>query len=593
MNERHASIYAQERGYAVIMSLLIFTAVTVVILIGLVRPVVAAHAAAKAQIETTQAFLVANSAAEDSLYRLKNDMELDASVLTLSTGQAEIAVADISEGKRVTIESAQGEFERTVEVVVEQGEGTNFHYGLQTGIGGLSLSGSSGIDGNVYSNGDITGSGSVYITGSATVANASNPLADQSNGTVFPPTYGVSFGGNATPQDAAQSFWVGTTTPVTSARLYIKKSTNNWMNNVTVRITTDSSGKPSGTTLATATLGATAVTTSYNYLSVPFSSSPSLTPGTTYWMVLDTSTTWGSYYTLAASSATYGNGVGKTGAWSSSGGGTWTDTSPSGLDTYFDIYVGGDTGLIDDVSIGSDGGDAWAHEVNDSDVSGTIYCQAASGNNKACDTSRPDPVEQPFPVSDGNIADWKAQAEAGGVTSGNVSYGGSTKASLGPRKIVGNLTVSNSAELTLTGVIWVTGNVTVDGSGVVELSSSYGGNSGIIIADGRIANGGSGRFEGSGTDGSYILVATTSACPSGAGCSGLPAISVSGSGESTIFNAQQGTISFSGSAHTKQATAKRIELSGSAEITYETGLADMSFSSGPSGGWNLTDWEEI
>lgn len=583
-----------ERGYTVILSLLFFTAISAVILIGLVRPVLAAHEAARAQVATTQAFLVANSAAEDVLHRLKSEMELASSVtLTLASGEAEIAVADTDDGKQINIESAAGDFERSLELVVEQGEGANFNYGLQVGTGGLTLSGSAGVVGNVYANGDITGGGSAYITGSASVANTSDPSADQSNGTVFPPAYGVDFGGNTTPQDAAQSFQVSTTTAVTSVRFYIKKSTTNWMNNITVRLTTDSSGKPSKTTLASATLVATQVTTSYNYLSVPFSSAQSLTPGTTYWLVLDTATTWGSYYSLGASSATYASGIGKTGAWSSSNGGTWNNTSPSGLDIYFDVYVGGDTGLIDDVDIGGSGGDAWAHEINDSNISGTAYCQAASNTNKACDTSRPDPVEQPFPISDGNIADWKAQAEAGGTTVGNVSYGGSTQATLGAQKIVGNLTVSSSARLTITGTIYVTGNVTVDGSGVLKLSSSYGENSGVLVADGRVSNGGSGKFQGSGTAGSYILVVTTSDCPASGSCSGNPAISASGSGESTIFNAQNGTIDFSGSAHTKQATAKRIIMSGSGTITYETGLADMSFSSGPSGGWNLTDWEEI
>ena len=583
-----------ERGYVAILSLLFFTAISAVILIGLVRPVLASHESVKAQIATTQAFLVANSAAEDALYRLKNEMDLDASVtLTLLTGEAEIAVADTGDEKQITVNSAMGDFERTLEVVFEQGEGTNFNYGLQVGTGGLSLSGSAGVVGNVYANGDITGSGSAYVSGSATVANTSDPTAAESNGTVFPPAYDITFGGNTTPQDAAQSFQVSTTTAVTSVRFYIKKSTNNWMNNVTVRLTTDSSGKPSKTTLTSATLSATQVTTSYNFISIPLASAQSLTPGTTYWVVLDTSTTWGSYYSLGASSATYATGVGKTGTWSSSSGGTWNDTSPSGLDIYFDIYVGGDTGLIDDVDVGGSGGDAWAHEINDSNISGTAYCQASSNNNKACDTSLPDPVEQPFPISDGNIDDWKAQAEAGGITNGNVSYTGSAQATLGAQKIVGNLTVGNSAVVTITGTIYVTGNVTVDGSGVLKLSSSFGENSGVLVADGRVSNGGSGRFQGSGISGSYILVVTTSNCPDGGSCSGNPAINASGSAESTVFNAQNGTINFAGSAHTKQATAKRIVMSGSGTITYEDGLADMSFSSGPSGAWNLSSWEEI
>src|SRR5690606_9206371 len=119
-----------------------------------------------------------------------------------------------------------------------------------------------------------------------------------------------------------------------------------------------------------------------------------------------------------------------------------------------------DTGLIDGVTVGSAGGDAWAHEVKNATVHGTIYCQSSSNTNKACDTSRPDPVEQPYPLSEGNILDWKSQAEAGGVHNGNMSFGGADTASIGPLKINGNLSIGAGATVTLTGTLWVTGNIT-------------------------------------------------------------------------------------------------------------------------------------
>ena len=43
----------------------------------------------------------------------------------------------------------------------------------------------------------------------------------------------------------------------------------------------------------------------------------------------------------------------------------------------------------------------------------------------------------------------------------------------------------------------------------------------------------------------------------------------------------------------KEVSGYLIEAENSAEVTYETGLANLLFTSGPSGGWNLTDWEEI
>ena len=580
-------------GYTVILSTLLFIAIAAVILFGLARPVLAAHSSAAAFESSTHAFLAGNSAAEEALYRLKTGKELDANeTVTLANASAQIAVSDTAEGKQVRVDAASGEFERDIEVAISQGEGASFHYGLQAGQGGFVMSGGAGIYGNVYSNGDVIGSGGPFITGSATVANASDPVAEVSNAGAFPPAAQIDFGGNATPQDMAQSFQVSTSTPVTSVRFYIKKSTTGWMNNITVRLTTDDGGEPHKTTLATASIGASSVTTSFNYLGVPFTSTPTLTPGTTYWLVLDTGTTWGAYYSIGAAASSYADGVGKTGRWRNNNGGDWDDTSPVGLDSYFDVYVGGDTGLISGITIGTGGvGDAWAHAVNNSNVQGTIYCQAGSGNNKACDTSQPDPVEQPFPISDGNILDWKAQATAGGVTTGNVSYGGDDEDTLGPQKIEGDLSVGSGATLDITGMVYVTGNVTVSGGAKIRLHNSYGSSSGVIVTDGRVTVSGGGQFQGSGETGSYILVVTTSECP--VGCGGSPAISVSGGTGSVVLNAQKGTLSFSGGASAKQATAETIEMSGGTTVQYETGLADISFSSGPSGGWNLLNWEEL
>jgi hypothetical protein len=469
---------------------------------------------------------------------------------------------------------------------------------MQAGQGGFQMSGGAGIYGNVYSNGDIVGSGGPFITGSATVANASEPTAHQTNSGAATPPHAVNYGAEpaVSPQDAAMSFRVATSTPVTSIRFYIKKNNNNWMNNTTVRITTDNGGKPSKTTVASGTISAPQVTTAYNYLSVPFTSNPVLNQNTTYWIVFDTAVTWGSYYTLAATNNTYANGVMKTGTWSSSNGGTWNATSPATLDAYFDLYVGGDTGLISGVTIGSAGGDAWAHDVQNSTVSGTIYCQGGSGNNKACNTSRTDPVQQPMPISDGNIIEWKSVAEAGGVLNGNQSYQGGTIASIGPKKIVGNLDVGGGAVLTLNNTVWVTGNINISGGARVKLGSNYGSTSGILVADGKIEMTGGGNMQGSGTSGSYILAVTTSQCPyvSGCGSNGSnQAIKVSGGTGSVVLNAQNGMLEFTGGASAKQATAKTVVMSGGTTVNYESGLADINFYSGPSGSYNLISWDEV
>ena len=469
----------------------------------------------------------------------------------------------------------------------------SFNYGLQVGQGGFDLSGTAGIIGNVYSNGDIVGSNGSYVTGSAVSANVADPVAVVSNTGVVDPLYGIEFGGSTKPEDAAQSFSVSTTTPISSLRALLKKSGSASMNNITLRIVSDNSGKPSKTTLAQATISAPTITTTFNYISIPLDSHASLTPNTTYWIVFDAVPVASQYYVLGANDSEFAGGGPKTGTWASSNGGTWNNTVPSTLDAYFDIYVGGSTGIIDGITVGTaTTGDAWSYEVKDSTVAGTIYCQTDSGNNKTpCDTSRGLPVQQAFPISDGNIQDWKTEATDAGATT-TLSYGGGTY-ELGPIKINGDLDVGSGAVLHLNGTVYVTGNISVGGNATIKVNPSLNNKTVVLVTDGRIQSNGGGQFAGSGTPGSYILLITTSTCPTGAGCSGSNAVEINGGAGSVVINAQKGTLQFGGGAEAKQATAYKIIMGANSTVTYESGLSNSVFTSGPSGAWNISSWEEV
>lgn len=586
-----------QKGQVIIINTLLFFALSTAIIFAVTSPVISSYQTTKSFSKSKQAFLVANSASSEALYKLNTNKTLSsAETVTLAQGSATITVADTSEGKTVSIDSDVDSYQRNYQLSLSTDSGVSFSYGLQTGQGGFDMSGGAGINGNVYSNGDVIGSGGPYITGSAVSSNVTDPLIVTSNnsGTIDPPNQ-INFGGNTTSQDAAQSFTVSTSTAVSSVRILIKKSGSAWMNNVTMRIVADNSGKPNKTTLAQGDISASMVTTTFNYLTIPLASTISLTPGATYWLVFDTSTTYGQYYVLGANNATYATGTARTSVagWSSSNGGTWIATSPTTLDQYFDIYVGGSTGVIQGVTVGSGGtGDAWAFEIKNSTIAGTAYCQSGSGNNKACNTTRANPAQQSYPLSDGNIDDWKAEATAGGATT-TISLGGSSVRTIGPVKINGDLSVGSGATLNINGTVYVTGNVSVSGGGIIRINPAQGGNSAVIVTDGRVSASGGGQFQGSGTSGSYILLVTSSTCPTGAGCSGNNAVQVSGGTGAVVLNAQKGTISFSGGAQAKQATANKIIMGGGTTVTYESGLANPTFTSGPSGSWKVDGWKEV
>jgi hypothetical protein len=186
-------------------------------------------------------------------------------------------------------------------------------------------------------------------------------------------------------------------------------------------------------------------------------------------------------------------------------------------------------------------------------------------------------------VSDQNIIDWKDIALAGG-TSSAILLSGSQTQSIGPKKINGNVTLSNSAVLTVTGVLWITGNVNIDNNTILKLDSSYGSNEGMIIVDGTVLTDNNAVFNGSGATGSYIMVVSTN--------TGSSAITLNNSAGSVILMAPYGNVAMNNSAGAKQITAKSISLSNTATVTYESGLADASFSTGPSGSWEIFSWKE-
>lgn len=257
-----------------------------------------------------------------------------------------------------------------------------------------------------------------------------------------------------------------------------------------------------------------------------------------------------------------------------------------------DAYVAGSTGSISNMDVGHNGiGDAHAHTVTGSTVTGTIYCQTGSGNNKACNISQTDPVAQDLPVSDSDIAKWEADATGDGTNTitGDVTI--STPTTLGPAKIIGNLTVSST--LTIANTIYVTGNIIINGT--VKLASSYGATSGIIISDGYITIANGVIFQDSGTTGSYILLLSNSTCDSSVSsspCNGNNAIDVSNNSKISIVNAQKGTVYFSNNASVKEVVGNKIELKNNTEISYGTGLINVGFTSGPSGAWAVDTWGE-
>jgi len=560
-----------------------FLFILIVVTSGLVSPVVKNYKSADLNIKSKQTYYLGESGTEDVLYRLLSNIDVDENE-TLPIGDSEVTTntARVDGVMHITSFGEFNEINRELDLTLAEGNSASFDYSLQTGNGGFDITGGSTVIGSVFANGPITGDSSSNITGSAVSANSPDFGLNQSNGTGTP-AYDVIFGKVTASQDVAESFSVSTSTVLNKVDLYIKKVST--PSNITVRLVSDSSGVPGSTVIASSTLSASSVTASYGWVPVNFGTSPNLVAGTTYWIVLDASVSNTKYYIIGGNLDGYTNGVGKIGQHSSS----WNNTSPVGIDYFFKIYTGGSSGLIQGESqwnqlhVGTTSGNAAAHTANYVNVTGTLWCQEGTGNNKSCSPGA-DPTYASMPITDALIGAWKTDAESGGVHSGNYSVGWAG-ATLGPKKINGNLTVSGGGILTVTGTLWVTGNITLSGGGLIQLSSSYGPDDGVIVSDGNISISGGADATGSGDPDSYIMLLTTSSSGSAA--------SISGGSGAVILYAADGTLNISGGADLKGGTANRIVVSGGSNVTYESGLADMHFASGSEAGFSIGGWQEV
>jgi hypothetical protein len=573
-------------GAAMMVLVVFFVFISLTILMGIVTPTVREYRTATDNFKSKQTYFLAESGIEDVVYRLKNSIKTaPTQTLVLGTSQATTTITNLSvDKKKISTLGDTNSIERKVEVTLNTATGSSFNYGVQVGQGGVYLD-SGMIYGNVYANGPITASssGSNLISGTAISANSPSLVTDQSNGTGTPAA-NIIFGNATATQDIAQGFRMTTASPLNKVQLYIKKTSS--PSDVTVKIMNDASGNIGTNVLASGTLASSLVTTSYGWIEVAISPNVILDPSKNYWMVIDSGTSSNKYYTIGGTTGNaYTNGASKIGQL----GGTWNTTNANTSDYYFNIYLGGINGSIigdgqyNPLHIGTVSGTAQAHTVNNVNSTGNIYCKSGTFNNKSC-INQADPTYVSFPVSDANVEQWKTDASVGNTYNGNYTVNSSGD-SIGPKIINGNLTVTSGGTLTITGTIWVKGNLILNGGSFTKASSSYGSNDAVVIVDGTISISGGAKALGSGTTGGYLMLFTSS--------NSISAMSISGDAGALIAYAPYGTITITGGSAVKAATGYKLNLTGNSSITYESGLTNNNFSSGPSGTWNIDSWKEV
>jgi hypothetical protein len=222
-----------------------------------------------------------------------------------------------------------------------------------------------------------------------------------------------------------------------------------------------------------------------------------------------------------------------------------------------------------------------SHLITSSEVYGKAFYQTISGSVKAgpnksvtclenatgpdCNDGAADPNFTNYPITPQQIADFKDIADDN-TTSGDVTI--STDTSFGPRKIVGNLTVTGGV-LTLTGPVWVTGTIDLNHPGVtVRLSATMGEASSALISDQVVDIKNNAVLQGSGNVKSFLIIISTFTD------NDLSTFGIRGSNNSTavIYFSPDDLILVSQNAVLNNTTGKKIKLENNSCIQYNPNL---------------------
>ncbi len=257
---------------------------------------------------------------------------------------------------------------------------------------------------------------------------------------------------------------------------------------------------------------------------------------------------------------------------------------------------------IDNSTVGKN---AYADKILSSTIGNNAYYQTSISGSTVSGSSFPNttpPVNLPalpMPISDQQLDAWENEAASGGTISGPCPYNPADGTTLGPVKITCDVEIDNNNIVTMKGPIWISGNFSIKNSAHLKLDSSFGAKSGVLIVDnasdrinsGKISVDNTAQILGSGSSGSYVFVASRN--NAGSSCGDDSAILVKNSSNAAIYYAPAGCISIQNSSALKEVTGYKLEIKNSATVTYESGLANISFSSGPTGGYSIDSWGEI
>lgn len=281
----------------------------------------------------------------------------------------------------------------------------------------------------------------------------------------------------------------------------------------------------------------------------------------------------------------------------------------SGNFVYGDAISAEATGLVDDIHAT---GTVWSHTIKDSiiDKDAHYFSAATKIATVVGMVSYPGSADQAstsYPITIPQIDGWKTLI----TTTGTVIASTSPECSSGTYTIDSDTALGNvriecdvilkktgaTPVITLTGGVWIEGNLEIKGVSVVA-SSSLAQKSVQIIADkvsdhltsSKVSITTASNFS-SGNARSYILIVSMNNSAELGGSEIAINLAQTGTGKFVVF-APYGLIDIAQSSSLKEITGYQIVLRNTTQVIYESGLTNLIFDSAVGGGYILSNWKE-
>ncbi|HCC04765.1 TPA: hypothetical protein DEP58_00485 [Patescibacteria group bacterium] len=252
-------------------------------------------------------------------------------------------------------------------------------------------------------------------------------------------------------------------------------------------------------------------------------------------------------------------------------------------------------------------GSAYAHIIDSSRIDDDAFYTSIDIGTVVNGTKYPgfpDLATSSLPIPDTLIDSWAAFAESSNIlTAECVASGGHLvidyDITLGPAKIPCDVTFEKFPDITISGVLWIVGDLEITQGPKFTIDPAIGNKSVPILVDdpanrltsGRIIMSNSGVWTGNGSR-SYLMLLSRNESAEQGGTEKAIILQNSNGGALLVY-AGHGEINLQNNTDLTEITAYRVRLQNNTEVVYDTGLASAVFIAGPGGSYVIDSWQEV